>query len=297
MRYLLDMVWCDIRYGAMDSRDYLLFEFYKKSGLERNSFFTKRRYFRLIRQFDKSTFSRLLNKANMYNDYSSFIGRKWSLVGPKNSSEEINAILKGREEVLIKPLSSEQGHGIYKFNVADTSKVNSLIQDCKLGHFLIEDVLLNEETVGQLNPNSLNTVRAYTIVRSDNVVEIIDASLRVGVNGCPVDNWGSGGIGYHISLEYGVIDGLGVDKKGNRYIVHPGTDMIMLGFHIPFWKEIKRYAVDVIEKNKKVVYAGIDIAITPNGPELVEINFPGGHDFLQAVDGVGKYNKIKSIYE
>ena len=24
---LADMIWCDIRYGAMDSRDYLLFEF------------------------------------------------------------------------------------------------------------------------------------------------------------------------------------------------------------------------------------------------------------------------------
>ena len=37
---LMDMIWCNLRYGAMDSRDYLLFEFDKKRALERNSFFT-----------------------------------------------------------------------------------------------------------------------------------------------------------------------------------------------------------------------------------------------------------------
>lgn len=297
IKFLLDMIWCDIRYGAMDSRDYLLFEFYKKSSMERNTFFTKRRYFRLIRKFDKATFSRLLNKAVMYEEYSEFIGRRWNLVGPQNTEEEIRHILKSRSYVLIKPLSSEQGHGIYKLNIKDSDMINSFIQNCRSGHYLIEDVLANEDTIGLLNPNSLNTVRVFTLVKKDQTVEIIDANLRAGVNGCPVDNWGSGGIGYHINLEHGIIDLPGVDKKGNRYVIHPGTNIVVVGYHIPYWNEIKKFAIDIINKNKKVVYAGLDIAITPEGPKLVEINFPGGHDFLQSVDEVGKFEKIRSIYE
>lgn len=31
----------------------------------------------------------------------------------------------------------------------------------------------------------------------------------------------------------------------------------------------------------KAKFVGWDIAITPNGFELIEMNFPGGHDLLQ----------------
>jgi hypothetical protein len=45
----------------------------------------------------------------------------------------------------------------------------------------------------------------------------------------------------------------------------------------------------------KVVYAGHDIAILPDRLELIEVNFPGGHDFLQTLDQVGKNKLMQSI--
>lgn len=38
----MDIIWCNWRYGAMDSRDYWLFDFYTKSSSERDKYFTKR---------------------------------------------------------------------------------------------------------------------------------------------------------------------------------------------------------------------------------------------------------------
>ena len=52
----LHMMWCNVRYGANHNRDYTLFELYKKSGREIDTFLTHRRFFKLVKQFDKDTF-------------------------------------------------------------------------------------------------------------------------------------------------------------------------------------------------------------------------------------------------
>ena len=70
----LDMLWCNLRYGAM-GKDYVLFEFYRKSALERNTYFTTRRYYRLLKSFDKETFLGLESKSNLYQKYADFIKR------------------------------------------------------------------------------------------------------------------------------------------------------------------------------------------------------------------------------
>lgn len=294
---LIDMLYSNLRYGAMDNRDYLLFEFYRKNGNEKNKFLTKRRYYQLIKRFDKETFINLMNKEFMYRDYDKFIDRKWILVGPKSDEKEIYSFLSQFETVIIKPLSSEQGKGIYKLQINNANKVSSFISATKSNYYLIEEILENCNALNQINSTSLNTVRVYTIRKYDGNVEIISAALRCGCLNSEVDNWGAGGVGYNINLDLGIIDMAGIDKKGNQYCFHPYTEFKMLGFEIPYWSDIKRFSEEVIRHNPKVVYAGLDIAVTPYGIKLVEINFPGGHDFLQAIDKIGKYDKIRSIFE
>ena len=59
----------------------------------KNKFLTKRRYYQLIKRFDKETFINLMNKEYMYRDYDKFIGRKWILVGPNSNEKEIYSFL------------------------------------------------------------------------------------------------------------------------------------------------------------------------------------------------------------
>lgn len=99
------MLYSNLRYGAMDNRDYLLFEFYRKNGNEKNKFLTKRRYYQLIKRFDKETFINLINKEFMYRDYDKFIDRKWILVGSKSNEKEIYSFLSQFETVIIKQIS------------------------------------------------------------------------------------------------------------------------------------------------------------------------------------------------
>ena len=292
---LADMIWCDIRYGAMDSRDYLLFEFWKKSAFERNTFFTKRRYYRLLKSFDKETFLRLGDKAFLYKKYADFIHRDWMLADSETDQHLIREFFARHDRVLVKPLTSEQGKGIHVAHSNSLHEIDQIIEGCKLSPVLLEEVCVNCKELDRINSSSLNTLRVYTIVTKDGDVQIPSVSLRCGCGNTVVDNWGSGGVGYPVDIESGIIYAPGVDKKGNTHIYHPGTDIVMPGFRIPRFKEACEMAKQVIRLDTKVAYAGHDIAILPDRLEMIELNFPGGHDFLQAVDLVGKNELMQNI--
>lgn len=293
---ILDMIWCNLRYGAMDSRDYLLFEFWKKSALERNTFFTKRRYFQLIKHFDKELFIKLSDKDYMYNEYKDFIKRDWLIVNSECSLDSVKEFVNKHKNVIVKPISSEQGSGIIKVNAIEKEKLNDLFNNRLNKPFLLEEILANCDELNKINPSSLNTLRVYTIVPKNGGNPIaINASLRCGRGNIVVDNWGSGGIGYPIDLNNGIVFTYGRNKKGQPFAYHPDSNIQMIGFKIPYFQEAIQFAIDCAKHNSKVLYAGIDVALTPNGPELVELNFPGGHDFLQALDQVGKNALMQTI--
>ena len=289
----LDMMWCNLRYGAMYDRDYTLFEFYRKSCKERNMFLTFRRYYRLIKHLDKDTFYLLMDKASMYRRYSDFIKRDWLLIDGETSGVVIRNFIEKYGKVLVKPVSSDQGHGITSVTSTDKKTIEKVLHNRFSNALLLEELCVNCSELSSINASSLNTVRVYTLVNKNDEVEIISASLRCGYGDTVVDNWGSGGVGYLIDLKSGIVVSPGLDKKGDKHIIHPGTNMVMPGFKIPRFQEACELAKEIIEKDKKVVYAGLDLAILPDRVELIEVNFPGGHDFLQALDQVGKYYLFK----
>ena len=293
----LDMMWCNLRYGAMYDRDYTLFEFYRKSPKERNKFLTFRRYYRLIKHLDKETFFSLMDKAMMYQRYADFIKRDWLFVDAKTSDAEIRSFIESYGKVMVKPVSADQGHGIISVKATDDNAIATVLKERLTNALLLEELCGNCSELNAINASSLNTLRVYTLVNKDNEVEIVSTSLRCGCGDTVVDNWGSGGVGYLVDLESGIVVGPGLDKKGKKHITHPGTGIIMPGFKIPRYQEACELAKKIIAKDKKVVYAGLDLAILPDRVELIEVNFPGGHDFLQALDLVGKKQMFNHLYK
>lgn len=287
----VDMLWCNFRYGAM-GKDYVLFEFWKKSASERDSFFTARRYYRFIKGFDKDLFLTLCDKDAMYVVYKDFIKRDWMIVRDGISPNDVRFFVSNNPDVLAKPASGEQGHGI---KVLKESEIDYIIEETKKGaSFVLEKIISNHLVLKAINPTSLNTYRLFTTVSKDGQVHIIGALLRCGASGQVVDNWGSGGVCYPIDLSTGIVSKPGRDKKGNEFILHPVTNTQVVGLKMPFFFDACELAKRIIEKDRRVCYAGLDIAATQEGLELIEVNFPGGHDILQGVDQVGKYNSIKS---
>ena len=296
LSYWLDMLWCNVRYGTMHTRDYTLFEFYRKSGKEKDTFLTSRRYYKLIKRFDKDTFYQLLDKAANYKKYSDFIKRSWMLIDASTKPEDIYVFCNEHKEVLVKPLSSDSGKGVYKLTAGDETTVRELIDKKNSQSFLIEEICVNCSELKSINPTSLNTLRIDTLVNNDLSVDIVSVHLRCGCGETVVDNWGAGGIGYPVDIETGIISASGMNLQGGRHIIHPGTQLVMPGFKIPRYSEACKLAKDIIATDPKVVYAGLDLAILPDRIELIEVNFPPAHLFLQAVDMIGRKSIFKNMY-
>ena len=296
LSYWVDMMWSNLRYGAMHCRDYVEFEFFKKNGREKNTFFTLRRYFKLIKHFDKETFFSLIDKASMYEIFKEYIQRDWLLVDSETSEMSIRQFITSHGRVIVKPVSSDKGKGISLLETTDEKSIQQLVYQKKDNSFLLEEICINCPELNAINATSLNTLRLFTLVDSNDEVQIIGVFLRCGRGGAVVDNWCAGGVAYPVDVETGVISSPGVDAKGTKYIIHPGTDMIMPGFKIPRFNEVCKRAKEIIESNKKIVYAGLDFAILPDRVEFIEINFPAGYELIQTWDMVGKNHLFKHIY-
>lgn len=278
IKWLASMAWCLIRYGARPI-DYVRFEFYKKSHFERNRHLTIYRYFRLLKKFGTYE-SNVYGKIAEYKTFADYIHRPWMILDKNTDILQLKEFIDKNEVVFAKPNHGDQGKGVLKIKSNDVHAINNLIELSKQQLYVVDGLVKNEENIQAINPSSLNTIRAYTLINRDGSVRILTIMLRVGKTGSHVDNWGAGGIGYDFDLNTGICVGYGRDKQNNPYTHHPGSNIQMIGYKLPRFEELKEIIVSLAQVTPKARYVGWDIALTSNGFELIEMNCPGGHDFL-----------------
>ena len=279
-RWVLSMIWCWIRYGARPI-DYVRFEFYKKNGHERNRYLTWRQYMRmkpLFGMYNEATHGKIAE----YKTFSDYIHRPWMVADNNTTPHSIRSFIEDQGVVFAKPNLGDQGKGVMKIKSEDNDAIEELLTKCKRGAFVVEGSINNAPEISAINPSSVNTVRAYTLLKKDKTTEILGIMLRVGKEGSHVDNWGSGGVGYDFDVSTGVCVWYGRDKKNTPYIFHPGSSAKMVGYSLPEYEKLKSTIIELSHRVPEARFVGWDIAITPDGYELVEMNCPGGHDFLQA---------------
>lgn len=68
---------------------------------------------------------------------------------------------------------------------------------------------------------------------------------------------------------------------------HPETGELLLGETLPMWDSVIEMARKCAPIFQPVRYQSMDIAITPEGPVLIEINTGGGFDLPQLASGRG----------
>lgn len=277
--WIVSMVWCLVRYGARPM-DYVRFEFHRKSARERNRYLTLYRYKKLLNRFGYNN-ETTHGKIAEYKTFSDFIHRPWMIADKDTETQTIKEFISNQGVVFAKPNMGDQGKGVMKINADDSRAIEELLFECKQGTYVVEGAIEQDPDIEAINPSSVNTVRAYTLLKKNGETQILGIMLRVGRMGSHVDNWGSGGVGYDFDIETGVCVGYGRDKKNNPYIFHPDSNVQMVGLRLPDFENLKKIIIELTHKVSEARFVGWDIAITPNGYELVEMNCPGGHDFLQ----------------
>lgn len=145
---------------------------------------------------------------------------------------------------------------------------------------LAEEFIEQHPALQEMSPSAVNTVRIFTQLDAEDKVVILGCRWRISVDR-PVDNLAAGNIAAPVDTESGVVTGPAVygdiDKPSEEF--HPVTGVKIQGFQIPYWKEtieMIKAASKLHPQNRSI---GWDVAITPEGPDLIE----GNHDWCKLV--------------
>ena len=213
------------------------------------------------------------NKVEALELFNEFVSREW-LYAPKSSFSEFMDFVNKTPVFIAKPLHGLEGLGIEKHS---TSGVSQEELKTLYNHFVSDDMLLEECLKAHddiyLGTKSLNTFRLYTMMDGKGDVHVLKAKYRAGT-GDAITDTADGCIAYPISIEYGVIEGPGINEVLNskNYFYHPGSDKLVVGMKIPMWDRVLEVVTEAAKKIPQVRYIGWDIAITNDGVELIEGN-------------------------
>ncbi len=177
--------------------------------------------------------------------------------------------------------------------------------------------------MAKINPHSINSVRIITFLCTDGSVEFLGAMLRTSSSKLAIDNFSMGGIVIGIDMSTGKLKKEGfinffcfkkciqmiqsseyqtvkknLESMRKRNLVKPGrilerhpiTKTKFYNFQIPYWDDIKEMTVKaqkIFDHSKSI---GWDIAISSEGPIIIEGNLSWGTAGMQAANG-GLLNK------
>ena len=136
-----------------------------------------------------------------------------------------------------------------------------------------------------LTSGALPTIRITTCLDEIGRPEVVDAVFRMAIGGNrSVDNLHAGGIASGVDLALGTLSSasnLGSDARLGWLDRHPDTGAAIRGRKLPCWDEAKALAETVHEAFGDRVLVGWDIAITDEGPVVVEGNSSPDLDIVQ----------------
>lgn len=266
-----------------DFDEYFIFHFEDYNDAKRRSF---------VPEFDKNVFADLVNdkkqadvfldKWTTYEYFKDFFGRD---VYNIRSMADIEAdafaeFAKKHPSFIMKPVFGTRGAGIeilHTGSVKEAKKILSDLFNSGVTAMMLEELIVQDDTLAALHKESANTLRVATI-RFDDRVEVVFSYLRMGKGKSVIDNASAGGVFGVVNIETGKIYAA-CDRLGSTFEKHPDSGVNLIGFEIPRWEEVKELVTKAAQVLPQVRYVGWDVAVTKTGCVLIEGNDKGRWSF------------------
>jgi hypothetical protein len=210
------------------------------------------------------------------------------------SGGELAQVLRteGDFDGFAKPRGAGQGYGAFGFTVradsvvtrAGTGTFDDLFAQCRASMFARDGCYLLQRRIvphaalaGVLPGPGLGTVRVLTFLRRNGEVLMPWAALKVPAPGAECDNLRFGSLLSAVVPETGELRAA-VGKTSQRPIVHevekhPTTGVRFADVRLPHWPEVVDLVTRAARAFDKLPVLGWDVALTPDGPLLVEANW------------------------
>lgn len=289
-----DMLRCGVKYGC-GYHDYIQFGMYDLNRQQRETMVTRVISRKLMATLNDESYAHVLdNKGEFAKVYAKFMKRD-ILALDSAADEEIAAFIEKHDRIFCKPTDGSCGHGCFIYEVDPAKGLEGFKNDMQAqGVGVLEECLQQHPEMASFNPSSLNCIRVITLIDSDGEPHVIYAVQKFGTKDVVVDNYGPGGIGCRVNVETGTVDWPAVIGEGylrETYTVHPTSGKQLVGFKIPYFKEICDMCCEAAMVTPQLRYVGWDVGITPDGPAIVEGNDFTDYLFYQHVpqtpDGIG----------
>ncbi len=216
-------------------------------------------------------------------------GRLYSRDGATLIMHQLNLDLKARnmETVCLKPLDGRGGDDLLRFHIqSDGSyatrrglKFSDTLLQCTYSTraFLLEEGLKQVSILADIYPLSINTLR----IKSETLggeTRLMTSCLRIGRGGLEVDNVSQNGIAVRVDLSTGALEDIGFTKERQPFTIHPDSGLPFAGLRIPHWDALTAQVRQAAAKLHHFCYLGWDLATSPAGPVVIEVNLGFGID-------------------
>lgn len=290
----IDMLWCSLKYGASPS-NYYNFDFRHASEKERKTFVTHRISERLMRTLNNpQKVDVMTNKYMFAKAYAPFYRRDFLNSG-EMTVQELSTLLQKNRRIICKPVCGGQGKGIRCFTVDDDNR-EMVFQEIKgLPECIVEPWIEQDPEMSRLYPNAVNPLRIQTVI-DHGKPKCVAATLTVGIDS-EIANASSRALFALIDIDTGTVYTDACDYEYRVYKQHPKTGITFQGFTVPHWDEIKQMVLDAAMVTPELGYVGWDVAVSVDGPIIIEANNDPGYTAYQLPVLLGKHHGSLALWK
>jgi hypothetical protein len=295
VKIFVDSILSVFRYN-ISPKDYFCFRFFELNRKERKKWAgTGFMYEFQSRMNPKSARKLLEDKIKFLHYFQPFVKRKFlSLDVFKSNHNLIQKMLENPSgKVVIKGSHGQVGAEVEIICCEDYTPATLVEYMVKKKYDLVEEYVRQHPDLMALSPSGVNTVRIFTQLHEGHV-DFLGARLRISVDSA-VDNMAAGNLAAPIEMKTGIVCGPAVysDITKEEKSVHPLTAKAIVGFLIPYWNEVKTLAEAAAFHTPENRSVGWDIAVTSDGPELIE----GNHNWCKLLWQLPVKQGLKSMLE
>ncbi len=207
----------------------------------------------------------------------------------------------------IKNTTLEAGDGVKVCLVVDNGikmngkykKLSEVKEELSIGKWIVQMGMKSGKSIARINNSALNTTRIVTILNGDKP-EYLTGFQSFATNNEPTDSWSKGSVYVGIDIASNRLKKYAYyhpHLKGGALVEsHPDSRIVFENYEIPQLQD----AVDLCLKAHRLLYfnfvIGWDVAITENGPVILEANEKPGMNAVQCLDG-GLSERIYEYYK
>lgn len=292
---VLDTGFCVFRYG-LALTDYLNYKIYKRTPAQRKEYVSTRTENSFYETVSPSQYKkRYTIKPAFLKDFSAYTRRDF-VVPEEGKYDEFLAFFQKHEVFMSKPYDGLGGQQVTKVSRADIPDPKAYFEELVRDRLFLEELVIQHPDMNALCAKSVNTMRIMTF-NDHGKSRILWMGLRVGNGVNSIDNFHAQGMGVKIDMDTGRLVGNAIDKDNIEYAAHPVSGVRFDGFQIPCFQEAKDMVLRASLESDKILVVGWDVAISENGPVIIEGNRRPGFDLVQVLDGRGRMDIVRGVLE